>query len=226
MDHIKDFSKVNPKISPGNTLPGANFQISPIENGSRLLGVVETSFWCLLTRPDLLSKSQTRTEDVRYPLHPLKGHLVHFRRFFKTFLLGVQDSNLAESGVFLLIICDSSRISTRGYFQTLYVGILCCCWYRAKITLYISVLHNTAQHNTIEVYLLIKSSTYTGSVALSSPARELGEQRLSIAVRAQCRRRSALPPAGERCERRSPEQHMREVDGAVLATQTFKLQRT
>ena len=57
MDHTNHFSKVNPKFSPGNTLPGANFQISPIENGSRLLGIIETLFWCLSTRLDLLSKS-------------------------------------------------------------------------------------------------------------------------------------------------------------------------
>ena len=114
MDHINHFSKVNPKFSPGNTLPGANFQISPIENGSRLLDIIETSFWCVSTRLDVLSKSQIRFEDVRSPLHPLKGHLVHFRRFFKTFLLGVQVSNLAESGVFLLILSDSSRNLARG----------------------------------------------------------------------------------------------------------------
>ena len=89
-----------------------------IENRSRLPDLVETSFWALWTRLDVLSKSQTRHEDVRSPLHPLKGHLVHFRRFFKTFLLGVQDSNLAESGVFLLILSESSGNLARGYSWT------------------------------------------------------------------------------------------------------------
>ena len=79
----------------------------------------------LSTRLDFLSKNQTRSEDVRYALHlhPLKGYLVHFRRFFKTFLLSVQDSNLAESGVFLLILSDSSRNFARGYFWTPYGGV-------------------------------------------------------------------------------------------------------
>ena len=96
------------------TLPGANFNMAPIETVSRLPDVVEGSFWCLSTCLDVPSKSQIRSEDVRSPLHPLKGHLVHFRRFFKTFLLGVQDSNLVESDVFLLIISDSSRNLARG----------------------------------------------------------------------------------------------------------------
>ena len=97
--------------------------MAPIENRSRLSDVVEGSFWCLSTCLDVLSKSQIRSEDVRSPLHPLKGHLVHFRRFFKTFLLGVQDSNLVESDVFLLIISDSSRNLARGYFWTPYGGV-------------------------------------------------------------------------------------------------------
>ena len=68
----------------------------PIENGSRLPDVIETSFWALWTPLYVLSKSQTKHEDVKLLLQPLPGGQSFFLGYLWRFQQSIMGSGTKD----------------------------------------------------------------------------------------------------------------------------------